>query len=63
MGGLRGEIEVSNGTETYQIKVPESAAFVANPVTFSHPQDLYRIELHENPSTKTEKTLNSSDRE
>lgn len=62
MGGLRGVVEVSDGASTYQIKVPEPVAFVANPMTFSHPNDLYRIELNENPSTKAEKALNSGDR-
>lgn len=63
MGGLRGVVEVSDGTSTYQIKVPEPVAFVANPMTFSHPNDLYRIELYADSSTKAEKALNSCDRE
>jgi hypothetical protein len=62
-GGLRGVIEVSSATETYQIKIPEPVAFVATPLTFSHSQDLYQIELHENPGIKTEKALDSTSRQ
>ncbi|NEP57905.1 MAG: hypothetical protein F6K31_12920 [Symploca sp. SIO2G7] len=51
MGGLKGVIETSDGNQTYIIKVPEPVAFVSNPITFAHPNDLYEIQLDANSSS------------
>jgi len=62
MGGLKGAIEVSDGNQTYRIQVPEPVALVSNPITFSHPHDLYEIELDANSTSQTEKAFNSTHR-
>ncbi|NEN94472.1 MAG: hypothetical protein F6K50_02705 [Moorea sp. SIO3I7] len=43
MGGLSGSITVGNDEHKYHIKVPEPVAIAVNPVTFSHPDELYKV--------------------
>lgn len=44
-GGLSGEIKVSNGKFTYNIKIPDSVQAVATYQVFADSQDNLEIEL------------------